>query len=575
MSFENTSQYSYIGSKDTLGGIPVVEQTQAYIATFKGAISAAPEAADSTSFFITYLVDKDGNISKVSEDSDAQRDIIQNFSLGDSVITRIDQGTLINPQLSGEHKVLGLGTFQPILLSQTGSGKQDEAFFINFLEAGQLPPSNDQLNYKGNMFLSGAVGNFNGTVGDALAWIDNLPDSADIGNNVILNSTSIIIGPTPGQTVAFGFSAADSLIGPASTWHSGSIPDPSAAEILAWSDGAYPAEATGSYKLDDTEPITVDSFTVTIETGIYNFNKNKTYTATAALIKGNKNVGESDIFSNVEVIGKQNFSITAAEDLGSNSINAVLTRTNINFNINVGSLNLQQGDEFFVLLANPLTIQGIENDTFSGGEIPSVGSGDVAQWKDYLRFEGIEQEISGSTLTIPNFKYRISAQNPPVFVQEDERPFFTTGSATSTVLTASNDISSNYRANNFQVMPTASSDFGFSPINLDFQIQPGDKIRFEYNEDNVFTIFDVNLEGGVLYLTLDRAVGSSLNIDNFVLYRPQADGKFLTLNVIKNEPQGGEVDFTGIIIPKFASKELKDNASEIVSKLKQDGIIED
>ena len=79
MSFRNTSQYSYIGSKNTLGGLPVAEQTQAYIATFKGAISAAPEAADSTSFFITYLVDKDGNISKVSEDSDAQRDIIQNF----------------------------------------------------------------------------------------------------------------------------------------------------------------------------------------------------------------------------------------------------------------------------------------------------------------------------------------------------------------------------------------------------------------------------------------------------------------------------------------------------------------
>ena len=53
-SFPQASAYSYLGSKDALGGLPVVESTKAYIATFKGVVSADPEVIANSSFFITY-----------------------------------------------------------------------------------------------------------------------------------------------------------------------------------------------------------------------------------------------------------------------------------------------------------------------------------------------------------------------------------------------------------------------------------------------------------------------------------------------------------------------------------------
>ena len=64
-----------------------------------------------------------------------------------------------------------------------------------------------------------------------------------------------------------------------------------------------------------------------------------------------------------------------------------------------------------------------------------------------------------------------------------------------------------------------------------------------------------------------------LNLNNFVIYRNLTDGKFLTLDVPKNDPQISEIDFTGIIVPEYASPKLKANANEIVAKLKSDGIL--
>jgi hypothetical protein len=138
--YEDNNNISYIGDKDVLGGLPVVEQTQAFIAAFKGVVSSTPEQIANSSFFITYLINEAGEVFQVSEDSDAQRDILQNFAVGDDVIVRVDQGTLINTQLAGEHKVTGIGSFVPIFVTQTGSS--DNAFvpFVNFQNPGEEAP---------------------------------------------------------------------------------------------------------------------------------------------------------------------------------------------------------------------------------------------------------------------------------------------------------------------------------------------------------------------------------------------------------------------------------------------------
>ena len=413
------------------------------------------------------------------------------------------------------------------------------------------------------------MGNLQGTVGNADSFLSNY---FSLNNpSGILTGEDLVIGAHP-LSSQFGYNQFPTLIGPMSTFISGNIPDTNAASLLASTLGLQVGvDATGSYAFS-SNPITVTSINVNVNWKIINFHLNNSYQVTTVLLKGDKNVSEGNVFSNVDIIAQATTTVPGMTQPSTVKIPGVGIG-NISFSLNIGSLNLQPEDQLYVMLINPHVALNLSN--FTSG-IPIQNSADMEDWDDYLRFAGSVKNINGDQLATPDFTIEFTAQSPPVFVQEDERPYFTTGSATSTVLTASSNIASNYFRNNFQVMPTASSDFGFSPINLDFQLVPGDKIRFEFNEDNVFTIFDIdNPNSNELYLTLDRAIGGGLNVDNFVLYRPQSDGKFLTLNVIKNDPQTGEVDFTGIIIPKFASKELKDNASAIVSKLKQDGIIED
>ena len=184
-----------------------------------------------------------------------------------------------------------------------------------------------------------------------------------------------------------------------------------------------------------------------------------------------------------------------------------------------------------------------------------------------------DQIIGDTTVKTLRSKFEIYAQNPGLVSVASQTPFFTTGSATSTVLTGSEILTGQY--GDFQTLPTASADFGFSPINFPFNVRIGDKIRFGYETQNVFTIFGVEEPpaSSRLYLTLDREIGGTLNVNNFVLYRNLTDGKFLTLDVAKNDPQIGETDFTGVIIPQFASQKLQEDASQIVAKLKSEGVI--
>ena len=107
------------------------------------------------------------------------------------------------------------------------------------------------------------------------------------------------------------------------------------------------------------------------------------------------------------------------------------------------------------MLLNPLTIEAINDGTYSGGAITYSGTGDLQQWQSHIRLAGSLKNINGIQQASPDFQISVYGQNPPVFVQEDERPYFTTGSNTTAVLTASIDIASNHLANNFQVMPTA------------------------------------------------------------------------------------------------------------------------
>jgi hypothetical protein len=131
-SFEENQSISYLGTQNALKSLPVVEQTQEYLAIFKGVGSSSPEVIDNSSFFITYLVDSQGNPIKVSSDSVALQNIIQNFSDQNRVIVRVDQATSLNKQLEGEHSITSIGSIVPLIYTQIGDDPQDYTNYITF-----------------------------------------------------------------------------------------------------------------------------------------------------------------------------------------------------------------------------------------------------------------------------------------------------------------------------------------------------------------------------------------------------------------------------------------------------------
>lgn len=556
-NYINNSAISYIGSKDVLGGLPVVEQTQAFIAAFKGVVSSTPEQIANASFFITYLINEAGEVFQVSEDSDAQRDILQNFAVGDDVIVRIDQGTLVNTQLAGEHKVTGIGSFVPLFITQTGS--TDDAFvpFVNFAnpgedagDAGPVTPS-----FLATSFLSASTSP------------RPRPSSSDPDSGLTLSISNTFGAPL----VSYGPSIASGAIGTGArtwvgapddggeklfTWFTGSSPDATAASWSMFDQGSSNFFAsTGSYSIPTTKPI-FNSITARVSWGVYNFRFNDASLEIAIFRDRGGTLTKLDsVTENIE--GLTNVANAYAT--------APLVEGTSNFVISTNDLNAS--DKIYAIMSSPTVITYYASNT----DIPLNA---VSAQSDGLHLATTTQIIGDtSTGLIPYFSFDIIAQSPGSQVTSPQPAYFTSASATSTVLTASSDLSSEY--GNFQTLPTASSDFGFSPINFPFTVKPGDKIRFGYNNDNTFVVFKVDEPPASprLFLTLDRAIGNNLNLKNVVLYRNLEDGKFLTLDINKNDPQFSEIDFTGIIIPRYASPGLKRNANEIVARLKSEGIL--
>lgn len=549
-NYQEISNYSYIGTQDTLGGLPVAEQTQAFIAAFKGVVSSTPEQIANASFFITYLIDEDGNVFKVSDNTDAQRDMFQNFASGDNVIVILDQGTLLNPQLAGQHSITGVGSFIPILVSQTGSTADANVNFFRFLNPGEVSGEDvgvDIKNFLGVTFNTASAFTTAPKVYDPATGnsYNNFPNY-NIGSGIATGTNPATLNPP-----------RDFTWDHYTTWLTSSAPDGDAA---TWPSNDNMADAnssrTGSYKFTSPKA-SFNTLTCRVTWGVRNYSTND---ATVAVgVYRSSSDGYTLLDSATATAAKAVISNFGGNFFG----NATLTEGVNTFGISTN--DIEANDELFCLIGSYGMIQ---NWASNGNSYTKFVN------EEWLYLATVTQSYDdGSEIIAPHFKWEISAQNPSITTPTSQLPFFTTSSGGSTVVTASSQLSTEY--GNYQVLPTASSDFGFSPINYPFDIQPGDKVRFGYNSANIFTVFKVEEPplSNRLYLTLDRNTGPNLNLNNFVIYRNLTDGKFLTLDVPKNDPQISEIDFTGIIVPEYASPKLKANANEIVAKLKSDGIL--
>jgi len=150
--------------------------------------------------------------------------------------------------------------------------------------------------------------------------------------------------------------------------------------------------------------------------------------------------------------------------------------------------------------------------------------------------------------------------------------YWTTGSISTNYLTASTELGNAYSFGLRQLNPTSS--LGFSTIALPFNAKPGDYIRFEYNPEKTFTIYEIVTDGEYnLNLRLNKDIPTGTNINNFVIYRVNPNnGNQIILDVKKPVGTTGQ-SLTGFLKPQHMSKELEDNFTTIIQKLAAEGTI--
>jgi len=190
-----------------------------------------------------------------------------------------------------------------------------------------------------------------------------------------------------------------------------------------------------------------------------------------------------------------------------------------------------------------------------------------------LTFDGIQPSVSvSSNVLVAGINFKARNEYPANSITASA-PYWTVGSyltgSNVSVLTSSLELVNIYGSSFYQSQSQAMLTWGFSPVSLAFQPQVGDFIRIEYNPDKVFNITKVEATDR-LYLTVVPPIPSGSFLNHFCLYRIINDGTYVILDV--NKVQSGN-SFTGIIQPEYISQTLKDNYSNIIQNLTQEGLI--
>ena len=125
----------------------------------------------------------------------------------------------------------------------------------------------------------------------------------------------------------------------------------------------------------------------------------------------------------------------------------------------------------------------------------------------------------------------------------------------------------------------------FQPVKNDWEVFPGDEIRFENDEDQVYKVIEVlppltqpqigDEEIGRLKLILNKPIDPSVNLDFFLIRRYIQDEGNIIIDFPK--PYGIPVEAntaTGLMFPQYPVKELSTNPDEVLKNLLEQKLIE-
>lgn len=455
-----------------LGGLPVAERNQSYFIIFQQAGGTGPEIIDETAYFITYLVDENGNVSKPSGDYISLENLTQNFEVGKNAIVRNDASTAVNGQLVGRKNITGIGRQESIMYSQTGSSAGANIPILEFNNIGTIT-----------------------NIPRFTFWLNKGPASLNPGFNNITSFNS------PFET-----------------------PEATAATLDA---------AAGTYTVVDLSTPPGDEI-------IY-----VRFSISARLANSTQG---NDIGGAIRLMKDGNlFSETAF----------VLPTT-----IDVGNPSLTVVNHIDQLLKSEITdsVFSVQISLDPNADPPA----DVEM--QFCNFQ-ITNQLPSTTQPIAD-----STQNN----------FWENNNSNNLWITASENLSLNYQnvQNSQPVLDVVEPGFNFSPIETPFIVQTGDRIRFEYDKELDYTIYEV-IEPSVdvdgrLKLRLNSLIPNSINLNNFVLHRiNNNDPAYIILDVAKNASMGNTQNFNGVILPEYPTLKLKENLDSIILDLKSRGIITD
>lgn len=465
------------------GVLPSVEQTQTYVAYFESVGGTGPELIDQTGYFIKYLVDAQGNVSKPAPGNISLINLKDNFELGKTVIAESKNATQALATLLGEHTVTEIGTITPILITETGSQPLNYITTMSFAQEGAF-------------ILTGTIPDY------TLKAKPYYPQDIDSPTVLIFSSPSKL----PGSTAA--------------TWTLNS---------------KYTLSSTTS---DYGSPLSIslNDFQV----------KNLTNTSTTLNISVRKNGIAPNYLAlasaNAYYYNPSNGSKTASPwyiDTTANTLIVSMPQysNNIYINLKTDFQNFDSGDYIEIFVESGDGVTPITTQYAAG-------------------FMSVDSIYNSSEMNVST-PYWSGATYP-------------TDNKTPQWITASLSMSGFLNNNMIQITPPSASAFNFSQIIYPANIQPGDNIRFEYTPSKQSKIYEVDtLDDGRIAFKIFPAIPTGSKLDHFVIWRTVDDGNYITLNVKKQA--SGQI--AGWLKPKYMSKELNDNFTNIINKLEADGLL--
>jgi hypothetical protein len=184
------------------GALSAAEKNQTYFAYFSSVGGTGPEIINQTAYFVKYLIDAKGNVVAPQPNSIDILNMLQNFEVGKVVNVTSLEGTTLFTTLLGTKQITNIGRIQPLLITETGSGRTD---YINTMSFSAGPGGIGLDNAYNYSFLARKVASAN-INNNSYTILDFGKEISDINSNYD-NSTYIYTFPndttSQGTQVAF------------------------------------------------------------------------------------------------------------------------------------------------------------------------------------------------------------------------------------------------------------------------------------------------------------------------------------------------------------------------------------